>query len=195
MMRPSIMTLMVVVVCCLLGIPPSSAQGPDEAEPLITEETVIHPTENADIPQYYVVRTFYTQASHRLRADVPVAAGYLRRLGMDPGSEAAKLFSEAVWAADAIKDDVSVDDRLEGEEFRLAQVEAITTQARLLAEVHGGLLQDLTEIGFDSESVTEFIENDVRSGMRLVTLHGPPDPDVRKGAAQFDVRFAEVLAQ
>ena len=125
--------------------------------------------EGEDLPQFFVVESFFELASARRRDRSP---GYfdslLERLRIEPRSPAAERFDDALTEAEAVLAMSTVDPTLDTEEaYSAFQTKAIREKARLLGHVYATLLRNLRTLGDTDLRLREYIETETRSNTRM----------------------------
>lgn len=145
--------------------PTASLEGYGEADTLkIT---------GSDLPFYYVVFGFFETGTSWLTEWGAFYDEHLIDLGVTPGSDAAKVVTDAMLAAGPIVHaHAPIDRKLVGNPaaFEAAQVKQLREQADKLATIYAEMMVGLEEAGFDPLTIEVYLENTTRqrSGLYLV---------------------------
>jgi hypothetical protein len=179
---------MPLALAALMILAPIVAE-PLEAQDAAAETPPASPVviEGQDIPQFFVVESFFELASARRRDRSP---GYfdslLERLRIEPRSPAAERFDDALTEAEAVLAMSTVDPTLDTEEaYSAFQMKAIREKARLLARVYAKLLRDLAKLGEGDKGIQEYLATEIRPNTRMLTKRQWPH-DLFEAVTSFD---------
>lgn len=142
-----------VVMGLVLSAMPGLAQPAGEAPTGVSMDP-------EEVPRYLLVLNFLQQA-HSLYFDSPSVAyaGFVRSLGMPPGSAAEQILSAVVTeTGDTLNRptwDFSIEDK---DAFERAQERAFAQKARDVGLVYRELLQRLEEVDYDTEALRAHID-------------------------------------
>ncbi|HEX2163224.1 MAG TPA: hypothetical protein VHM02_04695 [Thermoanaerobaculia bacterium] len=116
---------------------------------------------------------------------------HLVMIGVEPGSEAARIVTESILAWRALDEARPTNKGLQGEAFERAGREYLRRSVRELRQVYRTMLRELTKAGYSTEPI-EFEVEKRRRGI-VSTVYGEPDPQTQRILDSFDEPDPEVL--
>lgn len=184
-MRKLIPIIIILSLTLVSGVHPASGQehflGEKEGQ-----ESVNRRVEGDEIPDYYVVMTFFSRGALFYHMGRPeLYEEYLMNFGIPPHGPRHEVFTRAILDAEvAIKTPTIRPDLVptllgDPAAFHATQARGIEERARELGRVYGHLLRDLEEFGAPIVEFHRVMDDHVRPGMTMMEIgeDNPLAPD------------------
>lgn len=159
----AILLMTLISVPALAKAPRAALEGYGEAETLTVT--------GKDLPLFYVVLAFFESGTSLFTEWGGFYDEHLIQLGVEPGSDAASVVSDAMLAAGPLlRAHTPADRKLADSDpaaFEAAQIEELRKLADQLATIYAEMMAGLEGVGFDPATIEAYLDDNTRSQSAL----------------------------
>lgn len=149
-----------------------------------------HTIQGAELPDYYIVRRFFTVTCRMQELGTKPFASFLEKtFAIDAGSPAATVLSDAARRGETelrrkVVTQETVDHLLWTDPHELERIQRAghDEKARRIGKIYGAMMAELAELGLDTTSLHHQIDAELRPTIKIsLTADGDPNHMLRKG--------------